>query len=95
MMACYLSTVVDNHSSLSTSSDFKANYQAARDNSNLWRNYNDVSTYYWSIASIILFYERNQDVLIQVNGPGGWNDPDMVGFIFVLYTVFILIKAHA
>ncbi len=62
-----------------------------RDNSNLWRNYHDVAPNFGSIESIISFFETNQDVFIQVNGPGAWNDPDMVGFIFVFYIVCRLI----
>ncbi len=74
---------------------FKDNYQMVRENANLWRNTHDVTRNFSSILYILNFFETNQDVFIPVNGPGGWNDPDMVSFIFVFHIVIILIKAHA
>ena len=46
----------------------------------MWRIYNDVEPSWKSITEIINFVDKNQDELSKVNGPGGWNDMDMVGY---------------
>ncbi|PIO69186.1 hypothetical protein TELCIR_09002 [Teladorsagia circumcincta] len=54
------------------------NYTAIAQSCNLWRNFNDVSNSWASILSIMAFYNRFQNELIEVAGPGQWNDPDML-----------------
>ncbi|KAK6059713.1 alpha-galactosidase [Cooperia oncophora] len=54
------------------------NYTAIAQSCNLWRNFNDVSNNWASILSTMLFYDHYQDELIDVAGPGQWNDPDML-----------------
>lgn len=54
------------------------NYTAIAESCNLWRNYDDISLSWASIQSIINWYDHNQNVMIPINGPGQWNDPDMV-----------------
>ncbi|KAK6026764.1 alpha-galactosidase [Ostertagia ostertagi] len=54
------------------------NYTAIAQSCNLWRNFNDVSNSWASILSIMAFYNRFQNELIEVTGPGQWNDPDML-----------------
>ncbi|XGW35641.1 hypothetical protein V3C99_019109 [Haemonchus contortus] len=54
------------------------NYTAIAQSCNLWRNFNDVSNSWVSILSTMAFYDAYQNELIDVNGPGQWNDPDML-----------------
>ncbi|CEF62800.1 Glycoside hydrolase, clan GH-D family and Glycoside hydrolase, family 27 and Glycosyl hydrolase, family 13, all-beta domain and Aldolase-type TIM barrel domain and Glycoside hydrolase, superfamily domain-containing protein [Strongyloides ratti] len=56
----------------------KVNYTVIANYCNLWRNFDDINRSWKSILSIIDYYVANQDKLIPVNGPGRWNDPDMI-----------------
>uniref|UniRef100_A0A0N4ZQE9 Alpha-galactosidase n=1 Tax=Parastrongyloides trichosuri TaxID=131310 RepID=A0A0N4ZQE9_PARTI len=56
----------------------KVNYTIIGKYCNLWRNFDDISRSWESILSIIDYYNKNQDILIPANGPGRWNDPDMI-----------------
>lgn len=38
----------------------------------------DVEANWGIIMKIVDYYTENQDKLIAANGPGHWNDPDMV-----------------
>lgn len=54
------------------------NYTAVREACNSWRIFDDVAGNWNSIASIIRYVDENQHVLAAAQGPGAWNDPDMV-----------------
>ncbi|VDO94025.1 unnamed protein product [Soboliphyme baturini] len=54
------------------------NYTAVAETCNLWRNFDDIRLTWQSIMSIIDYYDKHQDELAKVNGPGRWNDPDMI-----------------
>jgi len=56
-----------------------ANYTAIRESCNLWRNYEDVNPVWWDVLRTIIYFDKNQDAFIAASGPGGWNDPDMLG----------------
>ncbi|XP_067663987.1 alpha-N-acetylgalactosaminidase-like isoform X2 [Haliotis asinina] len=56
--------------------DHQPNYQAIRENCNIWRNYNDIQDSWDSVLSIINFYGQNKGNFAAVAGPGGFNDPD-------------------
>ena len=45
---------------------------------NLWRNYYDIDDSWENVTGIINWYGDNQDHIGPSNGPGHWNDPDMV-----------------
>jgi len=45
---------------------------------NLWRNYDDIWLGWPSVQGIINWYDHNQEAMAAVNGPGQWNDPDMI-----------------
>ncbi|KHJ84246.1 hypothetical protein OESDEN_16043, partial [Oesophagostomum dentatum] len=45
---------------------------------NTWRIYDDVMDSWDSIAGIIRYVEKYQDVMAAAQKPGGWNDPDML-----------------
>jgi len=45
---------------------------------NLWRNYDDIWLGWPSVQGIINWYDKNQDAMAAVQGPGQWNDPDMI-----------------
>uniref|UniRef100_A0A915IPI1 Alpha-galactosidase n=1 Tax=Romanomermis culicivorax TaxID=13658 RepID=A0A915IPI1_ROMCU len=53
-------------------------YPAIAKACNLWRNYGDISLKWDSIQDIINWYDKHQDEMIPVHGPGQWNDPDMI-----------------
>lgn len=57
---------------------FQPNYTEIAQSCNLWRNYDDISLSWKSVQGIIDWYSLHQDEMIPVNGPGQWNDPDMV-----------------
>lgn len=54
------------------------NYTAVREACNSWRIFDDVAGNWNSIASIIRYVDENQHVLAAAQGPGAWNDPDML-----------------
>jgi len=54
------------------------NYTAVREVCNLWRNFYDVQDNWPSVQNIIDFYGDNSDGFLDLGGPGGWNDPDML-----------------
>ncbi|ESP00011.1 hypothetical protein LOTGIDRAFT_158234 [Lottia gigantea] len=56
----------------------KPDYGAIRETCNLWRNFGDVQDSWTSILSIIDFYGKDDGNFSSYNGPGGWNDPDML-----------------
>uniref|UniRef100_A0A914EKP6 Alpha-galactosidase n=1 Tax=Acrobeloides nanus TaxID=290746 RepID=A0A914EKP6_9BILA len=57
----------------------KVNYAQIGQSCNLWRNFVPDIRANWSyISDIIDYYTDNQDKLIAANGPGHWNDPDMI-----------------
>jgi hypothetical protein len=55
-----------------------ANYTAAVEICNLWRNYGDIQDSWGSVKSIVNWFVDNQGYLSQFAGPGHWNDPDML-----------------
>ncbi|XP_002733825.2 alpha-N-acetylgalactosaminidase-like [Saccoglossus kowalevskii] len=59
-------------------SGMKPNYTLIGDNCNLWRNFNDIQDSWDSVTSIIDYYAKEHDTLAAAQGPGKWNDPDMV-----------------
>ena len=46
---------------------------------NLWRNFNDIEDSWKSVMEIVSFFARpRNDLLVEIAGPGGFNDPDML-----------------
>ncbi|XP_015676090.2 alpha-galactosidase A [Protobothrops mucrosquamatus] len=56
----------------------KVNYTEIKQYCNYWRNYADISDSWISIKNILNWTSSNQDILVDIAGPGGWNDPDML-----------------
>lgn len=56
----------------------KINLTQISQHCNLWRNYWDIEKSWKSVMNVIDFFNKHQDKLANVNGPGSWNDPDMV-----------------
>ncbi|XP_070615926.1 alpha-galactosidase A [Erythrolamprus reginae] len=56
----------------------KVNYSEIKQYCNYWRNYADISDSWDSVKSILDWTSSNQDILVDIAGPGGWNDPDML-----------------
>ncbi|XP_026558749.1 alpha-galactosidase A [Pseudonaja textilis] len=56
----------------------KVNYTEIKQYCNYWRNYADISDSWNSIKNILDWTSYNQDILVDIAGPGGWNDPDML-----------------
>ncbi|KAL6725739.1 hypothetical protein Aduo_007772 [Ancylostoma duodenale] len=56
----------------------KIKYDDVRAACNSWRIYDDVLGSWESIAGIIRYVEKYQDILAAAQRPGGWNDPDML-----------------
>ena len=61
------------------SSFLQVDYQLVADNCNIWRNYDDIQDSWDSVLTIVDYYAKMQDTLAPVQGPGNFNDPDMVG----------------
>ncbi|XP_070552525.1 alpha-N-acetylgalactosaminidase-like isoform X1 [Ptychodera flava] len=56
----------------------KPNYTLIGENCNLWRNYADIQDSWGSVTGIIDYYAKEHDTLAAAQGPGQWNDPDML-----------------
>lgn len=56
----------------------KPNYTNIRQYCNHWRNFADVYDSWQSIKSILDWTSSHQEKIVDVAGPGGWNDPDML-----------------
>ncbi|XP_011820162.1 PREDICTED: alpha-galactosidase A isoform X1 [Mandrillus leucophaeus] len=56
----------------------KPNYTEIRQYCNHWRNFDDIDDSWKSIKSILDWTSFNQERIVDVAGPGGWNDPDML-----------------
>uniref|UniRef100_A0A8D2L6B2 Alpha-galactosidase n=2 Tax=Varanus komodoensis TaxID=61221 RepID=A0A8D2L6B2_VARKO len=56
----------------------KPNYTEIKQYCNYWRNYADVSDSWSSVQNILDWVSYNQDDIVDIAGPGGWNDPDML-----------------
>ncbi|XP_072482834.1 alpha-galactosidase A [Notamacropus eugenii] len=56
----------------------KPNYTEIRQYCNLWRNSGDILDSWSSVKSILAWTVSEQETLVPVAGPGGWNDPDML-----------------
>uniref|UniRef100_A0A8C2USJ2 Alpha-galactosidase n=2 Tax=Chinchilla lanigera TaxID=34839 RepID=A0A8C2USJ2_CHILA len=56
----------------------KPNYTNIRQYCNHWRNFDDVSDSWQSIKRILDWTSFYQEKIVDVAGPGGWNDPDML-----------------
>jgi len=54
------------------------NYQKIAQACNLWRNYDDIWLGWPSVQGIINWYDHNQEAMAAAQGPGKWNDPDMI-----------------
>lgn len=50
-----------------------------KESCNQWRNYIDVQDNWDSVLKIVEQYGKNDPDAASFAGPGGWNDPDMVG----------------
>jgi alpha-N-acetylgalactosaminidase len=59
-------------------SHMKPDYKKISKYCNLWRNYYDVDDNFDSVYSIIDHYAKEQGELEKFQGPGAWNDPDML-----------------
>eukprot|EP00051_Salpingoeca_urceolata_P027621 m.482403 g.482403 ORF g.482403 m.482403 type:complete len:431 (-) comp22531_c0_seq1:419-1711(-) len=53
-------------------------YNSLRRHCNTWRNYNDITDSFDSLASIIDFWAQNNSNLSRATEPGAFNDPDML-----------------
>lgn len=53
-------------------------YNLVAENCNIWRNYDDIQDSWDSVLGIIDYYAKTQDTLAPVQGPGNFNDPDMI-----------------
>lgn len=51
---------------------------------NIWRNYADIQDSWDSVRGIIEFYGKDKGFFSDVAGPGNFNDPDMVKYMFSL-----------
>ncbi|XP_053434830.1 alpha-galactosidase A [Nycticebus coucang] len=56
----------------------KPNYKEIRQYCNHWRSFSDISDSWQSVKSILDWTSSNQEKIVGVAGPGGWNDPDML-----------------
>ncbi|XP_012668942.1 alpha-galactosidase A [Otolemur garnettii] len=56
----------------------KPNYKEIRQYCNHWRSFADISDSWESVKSILDWTSSNQEKIVGVAGPGGWNDPDML-----------------
>ncbi|XP_004643420.1 alpha-galactosidase A [Octodon degus] len=56
----------------------KPNYTNIRQYCNHWRNFYDISDSWQSIQHILDWTSLHQEEIVDVAGPGGWNDPDML-----------------
>ncbi len=56
----------------------KPNYARVAEACNLWKNSHDISDIYDSFGDIMGRTFTNQDKLASIQGPGAWNDPDML-----------------
>ncbi|KAM6143978.1 alpha-galactosidase A [Erethizon dorsatum] len=56
----------------------KPNYTNIQQYCNHWRNFDDVSDSWQSIKRILDWTSSHQEKIVDVAGPGGWNDPDML-----------------
>ncbi|XP_004711261.4 alpha-galactosidase A [Echinops telfairi] len=54
------------------------NYTEIRQYCNHWRNFGDISDSWQSVKNILDWSASYQDTIVDVAGPGGWNDPDML-----------------
>lgn len=56
----------------------KPNYTEIKHYCNHWRNFGDIYDAWSSIRSTLDWTALHQDTIVDVAGPGGWNDPDML-----------------
>lgn len=63
---------------LQTILSLQPNYTDIQYYCNHWRNFDDVYDSWESIKRILAWTTFNQKEIVEVAGPGGWNDPDMV-----------------
>ncbi|XP_061454258.1 alpha-galactosidase A [Rhineura floridana] len=56
----------------------KPNYTEIKHYCNYWRNYADIYDAWNSIKNVLDWTFYNQDSIVDIAGPGGWNDPDML-----------------
>ena len=56
----------------------EANYTQIGEHCNLWRDGGDIDLSWGSVMAIINWFTDRQDKMAEANGPGQWNDPDMV-----------------
>ncbi|XP_006901218.1 PREDICTED: alpha-galactosidase A [Elephantulus edwardii] len=56
----------------------KPNYTEIQEYCNHWRSFGDVLDSWQSIKAILDWSSSNQGTIVNVAGPGGWNDPDML-----------------
>ncbi|XP_060612334.2 alpha-galactosidase A [Anolis sagrei] len=54
------------------------NYTEIKQYCNYWRNYADIYDAWNSVKNVLDWTSYHQDSLVDVAGPGGWNDPDML-----------------
>ena len=58
------------------------NYGELKRVSNLVRNFDDINDSWQSILSVINFYGDNDMHFAELAGPGYFNDPDEVGYVW-------------
>ncbi|XP_067404521.1 alpha-galactosidase A isoform X2 [Emydura macquarii macquarii] len=56
----------------------KPNYTEIKHYCNHWRNYGDIYDAWNSVKNILDWTALHQDSIVDIAGPGGWNDPDML-----------------
>ncbi|XP_012622871.2 alpha-galactosidase A [Microcebus murinus] len=54
------------------------NYEEIRQYCNHWRSFADIYDSWQSVKNILDWTSSQQDRIVHVAGPGGWNDPDML-----------------
>ncbi|XP_041456914.1 alpha-N-acetylgalactosaminidase-like isoform X1 [Lytechinus variegatus] len=59
-------------------SGIEVDYKLVAENCNIWRNYDDIQDSWQSVLGIVDYYAKEQDTLAAVQGPGSFNDPDMI-----------------
>ncbi|XP_063970201.1 alpha-N-acetylgalactosaminidase-like isoform X2 [Lytechinus pictus] len=59
-------------------SGIEVDYKLVAENCNIWRNYDDIQDSWQSVLGIVDYYAKEQDTLASVQGPGSFNDPDMI-----------------
>ncbi|XP_065201107.1 alpha-N-acetylgalactosaminidase-like isoform X2 [Planococcus citri] len=61
-----------------TYNQYPIDYTSVQRSSNTWRFYGDMDASWQTLRKVMDNYTAQQETLIKVAGPGGWNDPDVL-----------------